>query len=169
MGGLDIPDDCWDAPTIGDLLVGDICERVPLAVLVNERIEYSAYLDEEDLGDFSDTPFRDFVPVRFSFGLVIGHMTSYSVVCAVGTAPNMPDEATYASLVESGRWARSHVRLPPIPNYSPEDWTDRDGLAFLSHIESFPTATLLPLRVGSMTEEARETLQRRVSQAVSYD
>jgi hypothetical protein len=164
---LDISDDCWDAPTIGDLQVGDVCEMVPLAVLVEDRIDNIVEFDEKE-ADAVETPMRRFVPFRYSFALVIGCMTSYSVVAAIGTAPHMPPDL-YESLVESGRWARSHVRLPAIPNDRWDAWDARDGLAFLSLIESFPTAALLPLRVATMTDDAREVLQRRVSRTVAYD
>ncbi len=167
MDELDIPEGCWDAPTIGDLQVGDLCERVPLAVLVSDRTDTFVDLDEQDL-EFDESPLRRFVPFHYSFAIVIGHMTTYSVVAAVGTALDVPNEQ-YPRLVESGRSARSHLRLPPIPNDRWELWQGQEGVAFFSLIESFPTAALLPLRVAAMTEDARDVLQKRVSQAVSYD
>lgn len=167
MDELDIPNGCWDAPPIGDLQVGDVCERVPFAVLVDERIDNFVDLDEQDL-EVPDSPFRRFVPFRFSFALVVGQMAGYSVVVAVGTAAHMKPEA-HQDLVDTGRWARSHARLPPIPHDPYDSWDNRDGIAFLSHIESFPTTALLPLRVASMTDDAREILQQRVGRTVAFD
>lgn len=167
MDELSIPDGAWDAPPIGDLEVGDLCERVPLAVLATERVDCFVDLDEQDI-EFEEIPLRRFVPFHYSFAVVIGHLTSYSVVAAVGTVQDVPEDV-YSSLVESGTWARSHVRLPPIPNDRWDLWRGADGVVFLSLVESFPTASLLPLRVASMTDDAREVLKQRVGRAVAYE
>ncbi len=167
MDDLDIPAGAWEAPPIGDLEVGDLCEQVPLAVLATERIDCFVDLDEQEV-EFDEIPLRRFVPFHYGFAVVIGNLTDYSVVAAVGTVQDVPSEL-YSTLVDSGRWARSHVRLPAPPNDRWDLWSRTDGIAFLSMVESFLTTSLLPLRVASMTEAARQVLQQRVTRAVSYE
>jgi hypothetical protein len=156
---LDIPDDCWRAPG-GDIARGDLCELLPMAVLVDNRVDGVLVDDNE--------PATRFVPVRFSHGLVLGVVNGYAVVATVATVGSIPDADEFASLLSRGKTARSYARLPLIPDDEFEAWQGQEGIVFFSHLESFPAdEVLVDLRVAAMTERAREVLRERVARLVA--
>lgn len=158
MAELDLPDDCWTTP-IGSLQIGDVCHAMPLAVLYEDRIDRLAGPDD-DGGDF-------FVPVRHSYGLVIGLIDDYAVIAAIGTLAGVGDEETFSVLIERGRGARTHIRLPLIPDDPLGAWDGRDGIALLSQIETFAIGYgLLERRVAAMSESARQILRQRIARLV---
>jgi hypothetical protein len=158
MDDIDIPSDCWRRSS-GPIAAGDICQAVPMAVLVDGR-----------LGEFlveADDPSASFVPARFSFGLIIGVLNRYAVVATVGTAASVPDPDEFADLLARGRTARSYARLPLIPEDDFDVWEGQDGVVFFSHVESFPADdALADLRVASMTARAQEVLRARIARLV---
>jgi hypothetical protein len=155
---LDLPNDCWTAP-IGDIEIGDVCEALPLSVLCDDRLGEVLTLD--------DPPTSVFVPARHSYGLVIGVMRRYAVVAAIGTLRGVGDEEMFQELVESGRTAPTLVRLPPIPEDRFDDWQGRDGVAMLSHVETFLIDyELARRRVAAMNDAARELIRRRVAKLI---
>ena len=154
MDDLDLSDDCWTTP-IGDIGLGDVCEAIPLAVLHEDRIQQLAGPDDES-GQF-------FVPVRHSYGLVVGLIDGYAVLAAIGTFAGVGDDDLFSRLVESGRRARTHIRLPCIPEDPLGAWDGRDGVVMLSQVESFAVDyELLRRRVAAMTGSAQEVVRQRI-------
>jgi hypothetical protein len=152
---LDLADECWTTP-IGDIDIGDVCEALPFAVLSDERLA--------EVLTSGESPATVLVPARHSYGLVVGVVSGYAVVAAVGTLRGVDDEEMFARLVDSGRTARSHIRLPAIPEDRFGAWDGRDGVAMLSHVETFRVDyELLRRRVAAMNDSARELIQRRVA------
>jgi hypothetical protein len=156
---FDIPEDCWRAAS-GAIAPGDICQALPMAVLVDDRLD-AVVVDDDD-------PRSRFVPARFSYGLVLGVVAGYAVVATVATAVSIPDADEFATLRSRGRSARSYARLPLIPDDEFGVWEDQDGVVFFSHLESFPADdALIDLRVAGMREHAQEVLRRRVGRLVA--
>lgn len=155
MYDLDIPDDCWEEPSGGELRRGDVCEAVPLAILVDDRIDQVHTLGEDDERTM-------FVPALYSYALVLGVLGGYAVVSAIGTIDSVPDQAAFPRLLEKGRTAKTFARIPLIPDDRFGSWQEHDALAFFTHVETFPSDELASLRVTSMTSFARDILGRRV-------
>jgi hypothetical protein len=143
----------------GELAMGDVCQAVPMSVLADDRVEEVLVTDAE--------PAVAFVPARFSFALALGVLNGYAILASIGTASGIPDAREFARLVERGRTARSYARLPAISNDEHEVWKGEAGVAFFSHVESFPAdETLTDLRVASMNDASRDILRARLARVL---
>jgi hypothetical protein len=155
---LDLPDDCWTTP-IGDIELGDVCEAIPFAALQEDRIS-RLVTPEDESGVY-------LVPVLHSYGLVVGLVSDYAIVAAIGTSDGVGDNDLFSTLVDSGRRARTHIRLPRIPEDPTDAWSGQDGVVMLSQVETFGiNYELIRRRVAAMSEPAREILRRRIASAV---
>jgi hypothetical protein len=152
---LDLPDDCWRQAGAADpIRPGDLYDGAPLPSLEESFGLY--WLPEERLV---------FLPIRFSFGLVLRVYSGFVVLAPITTVSDVPDPETFAFVIEQGRSVDDFVRLPEL-----EDAWAGDALARIYEPHTLPQSALQtdpPRRLAVMTDEGTTVLHRRLANAWS--
>jgi hypothetical protein len=152
---LDLPDDCWRPFDVADpIRPGDLFDGVPFPSLEEE---FDLYVDPEVR--------RVFLPVRFSFGLILRVYSGFVVLAPITSAADVPDPETFAFVIEQARSVDDFIRLPEFV----DAWSG-DALGRIYEPHTLPQSTLQaepPRRLAVMTDEAATVLHRRLANAWS--
>src|SRR4051794_32696733 len=97
---LDLTDECWtEADAADQVRVGDLYDGAPLPSLEDE---FALFYWEDQR--------RVFLPVRFSFALVVRSFSAFVVLVPVTTSADVPDPEKFEFLLDQGRTAKDFVR-----------------------------------------------------------
>jgi hypothetical protein len=102
-----------------------------------------------------------FVPVLFSFGVVVAVFEHYAVVAPVSTSMDVEDQEAFTRLIDIARESSDYVRLPQL---DPSAWAG-DAVALIFRPQTL-TRTFIDRtpaqRLASMTDSGRANFIERL-------